>query len=72
MGENLAALGAKGIGLVEDRGDAALLGEWLIAASTSIIAIGTVWARIIPRTTMAIVPAGSFRKDIESKTSSAM
>ena len=27
MGENLATLGAEGVGEVEDRGDAALLGE---------------------------------------------
>ena len=27
MGEDLAALGAEGVGLVEDRGDPALLGE---------------------------------------------
>ena len=27
VGEDLAALGAEGVGVVEDRGDAALLGE---------------------------------------------
>lgn len=63
------SIAARNVGSIERRGRRAFK-SWLMAAETSRIEIGTVWARIIPRTTIATVPGGSLRSDVLENTES--